>query len=98
MDREGQRLQQRIKQLERRNRGRRIPADIRGEIVAYVRARRAAGEPWAAMGRRVGLSLWTLRRWTVARTPRLVPVRIRGAAEGTGGAISLVTPATGGTR
>ena len=60
-----------LRRLPRRGRGRAYPEHLRQQITAYLEARRAEGIAAKEAARELGMSLWTVLRWT--RTPMQVP-------------------------
>jgi predicted transcriptional regulator len=79
-------IRERIAALGPRRRGARIPEDLRREIGAYARRRRAAGAGVGEIAQETGVSGESVRRWagTAARGEEIsvVPVRVRAAANG----------------
>jgi hypothetical protein len=83
--------------LGHRGRTTRIPDTVRAEVLAYTRRQRAAGQSWARIAQRVGLSVGSLQNWS--RTPpparRLVRVAVTSPAVP---AAALVVVSPGGYR
>lgn len=62
-------------------------------MLAYTRRQRAAGQSWARIARRVGLSVGSLKNWSQTPPPArtLVPVAV-AAAERPAAALVVVSP------
>ncbi len=78
---------------------------FRAEVVAYVRARQQEGGTQEEAGRELGLSAWTLSRWSRQRKPTqqseasggdFHPVAVKREAQASAGA--LVVHGPGGMR
>jgi hypothetical protein len=77
-----ERLRAAVRALGRRRRNDPVPLALRRKLVRYAQARRRAGVGWWTIGRELGVSGSTLRRWW-AKPGRAVlrPVRVtRGGA------------------
>jgi hypothetical protein len=62
-----------------RYRGARIPPQLRAELIAHARARRAAGASMRTIAVALGVAPESIRRWTrvpAARSTALVPVQV----------------------
>lgn len=55
-----------LRRLPRRGRGRAYPESLRHQITTYLHARRAEGVAAKEAARELGISLWTVLRWTRA--------------------------------
>ena len=64
----GSALKQALASAERSGVGRAYPAAIRERVIAYVERRRAEGVADEAIGRELGISPMTFRRWVGGRT------------------------------
>lgn len=68
--------------------GRRYPADVRRQVVAWVQGERAVGRSWGELADELGIPVSTLVRWSTR--PRAVPVIVQAAAPSP--SVSLVSP------
>ena len=80
-----------------RGRGKRIPLALKARAVAHLKAGRREGASYGELGRRLGLSAETARRWASSRTrvsaPRTGAVPIEVVSEPVvARAVVLVTP------
>jgi hypothetical protein len=80
--------------LGRRGRTTRIPDAVRVQVVAYTRRQRAAGQSWARIADRVGLSIGSLKNWwsTPPRARTFVPVEVVAAPAGPTAVLVVVSP------
>ena len=82
-----------IRRALRARRKQRYSPELKTQIIAYVAARRAAGDSQSTVSAALGVKWSTLRRW-LSRTSStaLVPVQVREVAAWTSPTLSLVTP------
>jgi hypothetical protein len=80
MDHDAQELRRRVARLKRDRPGFRFSAPLRGEITAWVAAKRQRGAWWCDLSRDLGISTETLKRWAEPRTstiePSMLPVDV----------------------
>jgi hypothetical protein len=70
-------IREAISKLGRRGRGNAYPKEFRVEVVAYARARRAAGIPIESIGDELGMPWRTIRRWMPpVRNKRFRPIEV----------------------
>lgn len=82
-----------IRRAVRARRKQRYSPDLKARIIAYVEARRAAGDSQSMVSEAVGVKWTTLRRWVSKRpTTTLVPVRVKQASAPGSAKLSLVAP------
>lgn len=75
----GARLRRRVLALGPRGRGSRVPAGLRGDVVAYARERQADGASLKQIARETGITRETIRNWLRVperKTRALVPVAV----------------------
>lgn len=82
-----------IRRAVRARRKQRYSPELKARIIAYVEARRAAGDTQVVVSEAVGVKWTTLRRWVSTRpSTALVPVRVRASPSASLSPLSLVTP------
>lgn len=77
-----------------RGRGRRIPVELRTQVMAWVAKQRKRGDSWSDLVRQTGVSLLTLQRWSSRPAPRAVMLRRVEVAEAAPAerTVTLVSP------
>lgn len=68
--------------------GRRYPAEVQRQVVAWVSGERAVGRGWAALSDELGIPVSTLVRWTSRF--RAVPVYVQSPPSSA--TVSMVSP------
>jgi len=82
--------------LGRRTRGARIPDELRAEVIRYAMERRRRGDGVRRIGRSLGVSPESIRRWTtptaIHRARALVPIVVRDVDDEPTGPLTLTAP------
>lgn len=74
MDPELRELRRRLDSIPR-GRGRRIPVELRTQVIAWVAKHRKRGDSWSELEEKTGVSLLTLQRWSSSPARRAVMLR-----------------------
>lgn len=81
----------RRQQTTRSHKGARYPAELRRQVVEYVKAQRSEGRPIRAIAAALGLPVNTLTRWSTKATPGRVR-RVEVVGPSPASSVVLISP------